>query len=157
MDGFLQQHAYANVWCTPNQDSQSIFKPYRISPAGGAWIDFKVMWRTISLPDTKSRFAIYQIGQLGPLLLGLAPKFDTWVKASDAMIAKSLMMDIYAVDGVQIHRTQVWYRVTRDKDLIIAIRKPELTKIPIDLDTQPIYIRFYSNAFFNKFTSTCCI
>lgn len=150
MTGFLQQHAYANVWCTPNQDMQSIFQPQRISPNGGAWIDFKVMWRTISLPDKKSRFAIYQIGQIGPMLLGLTDQFDTWVKASDAMIADALMMDIYAVDGVQIHRTQVWYRRTRDQDLIIAIRQPEFIKIPIDLDTDTIYIRFYSNAFFKS-------
>lgn len=149
--GFLQQHAYENVWCTPNQDKQAIFKPYRLTGKNGAWIDFKVMWRNHKLPDNRSRFHVYQIGQVYSSLLGLenSPR-DTWINISDSMNDISLMADIYTVKGIQIHRHQVWYKVTYEKDLIFAIRVPEYNRIPIDLSTEDIFIRLYSNAFFQS-------
>lgn len=150
MGGFLTRHAYQNVWCTPNQDRQAIFKPQRLSADGGAWVNFQVMWRTTSLPDKKSRFAVYQIGQLYPPMLGLENARNTWVNLATAMKDGNLMADIYTVNGVQIHRSQVWYKVTQDKDLIIAVRIPEQTKISINLDTEDLFFRFYTNAWYQS-------
>jgi len=69
---------------------------------------------------------------------------------ADAMKSMSLIADFYTVDGVQIHRSQVWYRLTRDNDLIIAVRMPEYSRIPINLDTQELFMRLYTNAYFQS-------
>lgn len=151
MGGFLQQHAYKNVWCTPNQDKQGIFKPARLTDLNGAWIDFRVMWTKHKLPDNRSRFHVYQIGQIHPLLLGLQDGArNTWVLLADACNAMNMMADVYTVKGIQIHRSQVWYKVTPERDLIFAVRIPEYSRIPVDLWQEDIFIRLYSNAFFQS-------
>lgn len=151
MGGFLQDHARKNVWCTPNQDKQAIFKPNRLTGLNGAWIDFQVMWVRHKLPDSRSRFHVYQIGQIHPLLLGLDDgKKNVWIKLSDACNVRNLMANVYTAKGIQIHRSQVWYKVTTEKDLIFAIRVPEYSRIPIDLWQEDIFIRLYSNAFFQS-------
>lgn len=149
--GFLQDHARKNVWCSPNQDKQGIFKPNRLTDINGAWMDFRVMWVRHKLPDSRSRFHVYQIGQIHPLLMGLDDGVkNVWIKLSDACNTRNLMANVYTVKGLQIHRSQVWYKVTTEKDLIFAIRIPEYDRIPIDLWQEDIFIRLYSNAFFQS-------
>jgi len=151
MGGFLQQHAYKNVWCTPNQDKQAIFKPARLTDLNGAWMDFRVMWTKHKLPDQRSRFHIYQIGQIHPLLLGLQQSSkNVWISLADACIEMQMMADVYTVKGYQIHRSQIWYKVTPERDLILAIRIPEYDRIPIDLVQETIYVRLYTNAYFQS-------
>lgn len=150
MGDFLQRHAYANVWCTPNQDKQVIFKPAKISPKGGSWSDIKVMWRRHKLPDATSRFHVYQIGQLHPLLIGLTNKQNQWINLTKVCKDESLIADVYSVTGVQVPRFNVWYRVTQEKNLIIAVKIHDKRKIPFDLDEEDLFIRLYTNEFFNS-------
>jgi hypothetical protein len=147
---YLQRHAYENVWCTPDQDRQTIFKPARLTVNGGVWKDTKVMWEKMKLPDSTSRFHVYQIGQVYPPILGLGAKQNEWINLAQACNTNSMIADIYTVKGVQIHRNQVWYRVTEQKNLILAIRLPMFSRIQIDLNAEDIYMRLYSNAYFNS-------
>lgn len=149
MGDFLQKHAYMNVWCTPNQDKQSIFKPARITKEGGTWNTVTVMWRTHKLPHPTARFHVYQIGQVHPTLLGLAAQKGVWLSVAQVCTSLSLVADLYTSTGVQIHRTQAWYMVTPDNNLIVAAILPNKKKVPIDLDVEPLYIRLYTNAFYN--------
>jgi hypothetical protein len=149
MGDFLQRHAYQNVWCTPDQDKQAIFKPARITRDNGTWSTITVMWRTYRLPDETSRFHVYQLGQVHPMLLGLAAAIGEWKSVAQTCIDESLIVDLYTVTGVQIHRTQAYYLVTAEKNLVLVVRIPNKTKVPIDLNTDDLYIRLYSNAFYN--------
>lgn len=149
MGDFLQQHAYQNVWCTPNQDKQSIIRPVRITPEGGTWKDFELAWRRHNLPDPTSRYHIYQIGQIHPLLIGLAAKQNKWLRISDVCKSENLIVDVYTQSGVQLMRTDAYYRVTQDRNLIMAVKIPN-AKIPVNLDTQALYFRLYTNAYFNS-------
>ena len=72
---FIVDHAVKNVWCTPRQDSQVIIKPARLTANHGAFRYFKLMWRLIELPDSTSRWHVYQIGGTHPMA------FDLFVKA----------------------------------------------------------------------------
>lgn len=150
MGGFLQRHAYENVWCNPGQDRQSIMKLKRLTPKGGVWIDFKVMWERMYLPDRVSRFHVYQIGQIYPPIIGLTAKRNQWINLADACMQNSMIADMYTIRGVQIHRTQIWYRVTEQRDLIVAVRIPMFSRVEIDLNTEDIYLRLYSNSFFQS-------
>lgn len=149
MGDFLQRHAYQNVWCTPNQDKQAIFKPSRLTRDNGTWGTIKVMWRTHKLPENIPRFHVYQIGQIHPTLIGLAAKIGQWVSIAQVCIDESVIIDLYTVTGVQIHRSQAYYMVTPEKNLILAVKIPNKTKVPIDLNVDDLYVRLYSNAFFN--------
>lgn len=148
---FLQKHAYLNVWCTPNQDKQAIFSPAsRLTRNGGTWGSIKVMWRTHRLPDAISKFHVYQIGQIHPMLLGLQAKKGEWLSVADVCKTESLIADIYVATGVQLHRSQVWYLVTPENNLVMAVKIPNRNKVPVNLDTEDVFIRLYSNAYFNS-------
>ena len=149
MGDFLQRHAYQNVWCTPDQDKQAIFKPARLTRDNGTWSTITLVWRTHRLPDTTSRFHVYQIGQVHPMLLGLTANIGEWKSVADVCIEESLIVDLYTVTGVQIHRSQAYYMVTPEKNLILAVKIPNRTKVPINLNTDDLYVRVYSNAFYN--------
>lgn len=154
-EDYLLNHAYRNVWCTPEQDKQAIIQPARITPANGVWTYFTYQWRKIQLPVTgnDARFHIYQVGQVHPSILGLLAKPNTWISAKEAMEKECALMDVYSSKGVMIPRVLCWYIVTGDKNLLIAIRKPSERPnklVDVDLEQEPVFARLYSNAYFSS-------
>ncbi len=149
---YLQRHAYKYIWCTPDQDRQMILKPAKISPPGGVWSDFRHMWRKMTPPRRTGIFHIYQIGQVHPTLLGLMNERLRWIPVTDAMRRESVMVDIYTGNGIQVPRCLCWYQVTRDDNLILAIERltDPLVAIPQNIETQDVYMRLYSNAYFQS-------
>lgn len=145
---YLVNHALKNVWCTPNQDMQSIVKPQRLTPYAGVLNFVTVLWRKHALPVSNAYFHIYQIGQIHPQLMGLLDISEQWKKISETCEEEALIVDIYTAKGVHLPRTKSWYMVTPDKNLILAI--PIELSIPADLNNEAIFVRFYSNAYFNS-------
>lgn len=150
LGGYLQRHAYINVWCTPNQDKSAIFKPAKLTPINGARNVIKVMWRQHRLPDNNSQFHVYQIGQVHPTIIGLADAPNVWVNVQDLCNQQDVILDIYAATGYQLPRYNVWYLVTPEKDLIIAVKFPEGGNLPVNLNTEDMYFRIYRNAYFDS-------
>lgn len=148
----ITTHALNNVWCNPDQDRQHIFKLHRITPKTGVITNVYVMLRTITLPTAKDKYHVFQVGHLSPLLLNLLGKTpgwqtSTWISLSEAMNNKIMYTNLYNDKGVQLPRFQNYYMVTPDGTLLFAIR--EIKKIPIDYLNDNIYVRVYSNAYFN--------
>jgi hypothetical protein len=152
MFDFIVDYVQKNIWCTPGQDMQSIVQPARITPLGGVWNTVAVQWRRIALPQMGVRFHVYQVGGLNPELLGLLGIERRWVTMTEACNANNLIVDIYAASGVQMPRYETYYMVTNDKTLIIAVKKQPT--IPVNLDTEPIFLRFYRNAYYNSAASS---
>lgn len=153
-EDFLLDDAYRKVWCTPEQDKQAIFELARITPENGVWTYLNFQNRKIHLPETGNgaRFHIYQVGQVHPKILGLLHRPNQWIPAKLAMQQESVLMDIYNGKGIMIPRCLCWYIVTGDKNLLVAIRKPvdrPLVLIDCNLETEPVFMRLYSNAYFN--------
>lgn len=144
---YLKDHAIKNVWCTPDQDNQLIIKPARITPPGGIIKSYCVMMRTISAPDIFSHWHFYQLGQIHPLILGLLPNTGIWQNFSSACNSNKMICDIYTNTGIELPRFDTWYKFTNDKDLIIAVKKN--SKISFDFNNDDVYLRVYTNAFFN--------
>lgn len=144
----LVDHALKNVWCAPRQDQQMIVRPAKLTGYGGAWNTAQVLWRRLALPIAGVRFHVYQIGQLHPGLMGLFAAGAGWTKLSTACNAENLIADLYNADGIQFPRGMAWYMVTPDNDLIFALQVTDL--IPIDFNTEALFIRLYSNAFFDS-------
>lgn len=149
MYDYLLDQALKKIWCTPNQDKQAIVKPVRLTPAGGSWNSVEVLWDNISLPEKNKRFHVYQIGQLHPLLMGLFPSTMQWMTIADNCNEQNMICDIYDESGIQYPRFQTWYMVTRNKNLILAVKEPDINTIPLDFLRADIYLRVYTDEYFN--------
>lgn len=148
MFDYLVNHALKNVWCAPDQDNQVIVKPARITPKNGVWNSYKFLWTTVDLPETVSRFHLYQIGQVHPLFLNLFSKPEQWVTFAEASAVGTTICDIYVSSGIQLPRTQTWYYVTKEKALLIAVKRND--KIKFDFNEDDVYLRVYDNAYFTS-------
>lgn len=144
MFDYLVKHALENVWCTPDQDNQYVYKPARITGARGVNRLFDVEWQTIFLPNATDRFHVFQIGQIHPLLLGLKTRHKRWYSAAETMMSESVQIDLYTVNGIQFPRKDCYIQVMGDRNLLVAVKLQP--KLP-DLEKEALFVRVYSNAF----------
>lgn len=147
-ENFIVDHAIANVWCEPSQDTQLIIQPARITPAPGVIGQWTVMWQPTNLPDLTSRWHIFQVSQIHPLIAGMLPLSMQWVPFSQSCNTQRMVCDIYTEFGVNLPRFDTFYQYTQDRNLIIAVRKND--KLKYDFDHDPIYLRVYSNTWFEQ-------
>ena len=148
MSNYLVDQALRNVWCTPNQNTEVILAPARLTPPAGTVGYFTVMWDQIALPDSTSLWHVYQIGQVHPLILGLLTETNVWISLDQSCNAQNMMCDIYTINGVQIPRFQTYYKWGNNKDLILAVKYNP--KLPYSFVNDQIYFRVYSDAYFNS-------
>lgn len=144
---YLIEHALDNVWCSPDQDFQVIIKPHRLTDYLGVKAVAKVEWQQIGMPDPTTKFHLYQIGNLHPGLVGLFPRAGHWARASDHMNVQGMTIDIYGKMGVHLPRFETWFVVLPNRNMLVAIAdQGDLFK----LAEQEIFVRFYSNAYFES-------
>jgi hypothetical protein len=153
MPRYLIDHAVKNVWCSPSQDNQLIFKPVRITADLGVLKYAKVMQRRVTLPDFENRYHIYYIGQFPPALANLLARDPTWsveewFTFTRAMNTYNVFATIYNEVGRQVPRFNSYFMFTNEKALIFAI--PINKTLGIDLDNEDIYVRVYANAYYNS-------
>lgn len=149
---FLVNYVTNQIWCTPGQDHQAIIELALITSPQGVWNKAPVLWRNITLPVQGVPFYVFQIGQLNPTLMGLFDTQTQWVRMDTACNQQKMICNIYDAAGVQLPRFQAWFMVTQDNNLIVAIQQP--SRIAIDLGSNSIYLRVYSNAFYQSIRST---
>lgn len=145
MSDFLIEHALDNVWCTPDQDYQYIFRLAHITGPFGTTRMVDVEWQTISLPDRDETYNVYWIGQIHPKLLGLINSWKTWTPFSTVCNAAKMLVDLYDINGVQIPRHLAYLQVMGDRSIVIAIKRNEQFD---SLYAKPVFFRVYSNAYF---------
>lgn len=153
MREYLIQHAIDNVWCNPEQDRQYIFKAHKISKPLGELNRFDLMERRVELPVRNTKFHVFQIGQLHPTMLGLLPRkpvwaIEGWVGFKETINQNRVFINLYTAKGHVIPRYQGYYMWSNERDLVFIV---EIDKnINIDFETEDIYLRVYSNAFFQS-------
>lgn len=166
MNNTLIQHAIENVWCTPDQDNQLIFKLARLTGYDGVFNTFTYHWDNISLPEKNKRFHIYHIGQIHPSLLNLLEDVDplgrpVWVSFKTVCNNKLVTTNIYTEKGFEIPRFNSYYLVTDTHDVLFAVQKFDF----FDFNNEDLYFRTYMNAYFssirqveedNKITTNGC-
>lgn len=145
---YLLGHAKRNVWCTPNQDKQYIFKPSRISVPGGVINKVTILHDTFNLPTNNEKYHVYQIGQVNPDLLNTLTEKSIWRPISRICRQLNLVIDLYTTNGIHFPRFNAWMLITYDKNIVIAVK--EQPKINVSLRTESLYVRFYSNAYFSS-------
>ncbi len=150
MSDFLVNHAVQNVWCNPQQDLQVTYKPQRISTRRGVRGRISHMWTSINMPTPTDVYHVYQIGQYHASLIGLSPARGKWRVLAELMNEEFLFADVYTINGQHLSRFHTYVLVTPEKNVLVAIR--EQAKI-VDLKVTDIYLRLYSNSFFDSVRS----
>ena len=146
-DDFLINHAYKNVWCAPEQDRQHILRPARITPKIGARGSVEVLWTRFNLPTEKERYHVFTFSNIALSNLDLDLQKNVWTAVSTQMVDEVLLIDIYTERGLMIPRRLCYFLYTNDGNLAIAIESLPLIG---DFGTENVYVRFYSNAFFDR-------
>jgi len=146
LENFLQAHVRKNLWCSPAQDKQAIFSPARLSMFPGDLSYFYLNYKKYDLPDQSNRYFVYMIGKLHADRLGIAPVTGSWKKLSDACNEQQMIIHVYTTNGVSYPLHRCFYRYNSDGNLLFAI--PSISKFGINLEVEPIYIKFYTNAYF---------
>ena len=156
MFNHLVDHAIKNVWCTPRQDNSYVFKPARISKPTGELNRMYFMGRYVTFPVSSVKMHVYQVGQVKPEVLGLStddPGWvrETWKSFSTVMNEQEIHVDLYNDNGVQLPRYKAWYMYTNENNLLVVFS--ETQRLPINYTTDNIYLRFYSNSYFESVRS----
>lgn len=143
----LVQDAISNVWSMPDPYNQVIFKPARISQAGGNRGFALVGWTSLSLPNSTAVWHLFQIGNLHPILINLFPSTQgTWELVSDCCNLMSSVVDIYNGMGIQMPKCRTYYNWMNDNNLVFAVEHNP--KIGVNYDADDFFIRIYQNTYF---------
>lgn len=153
MQRYLIDHALQNVWCNPQQDNQMVIAATRLTKDNGVLNYFTLMNRQVKMPQTGKRYHVYQIGQILPVAIGLKPigtQWITgeWIKFSTAMSDQKLIANLYTAKGVQIPRFSSYYMFTVDRNLVFCVEVD--AKLPVNFNTETVFLRLYSNAYFQS-------
>lgn len=147
MNEYLLKHALENVWCNPDMDRQHVYKLARLTPTDGVRTRYGVNFEQVTLPTEKEYYHLYQIGKVVPVLWGLPKRYNVWMKISDLAQQNLLLMDLFVANGLQFPRFETYVRIQGDRNLVFAVK----TNVMIaDLNAEPLYARFYVNAYFTS-------
>lgn len=147
LNNILIKHAVDNVWCSSKQDKQTIVNPFRLSKKEGVLNFFKLHYDFMELPTRKEKYHLFQIGQYYPNLISLMDgKEDGWVSMVTCCNKNNLVLNLYNNHGIEYPKGLIYYKVTKDKNLLFAVKQDN--KIPINLGIEELFIRVYSNFFF---------
>lgn len=152
MSEVLRQFVVDNIWCTPDQDYQSIYRPKKITRKNGVFKHVQTLRDQYRLPRDDVQYHVYQIGQVPPRLLGWEEGDRlAWVSLSDLINQYPLIIDAYTASGQQFPRFETYLLWTPSKNLLVAV--PRLSG-HLDLNVEDLYLRFYTNAYYasDRFT-----
>lgn len=172
MMSILINDARQKVWCEPLQDYQHVIKLARLTGDGGSLLSLNVTRHNLCLPEQplstrKTFFHVYQIGQYSLIRLGLNIESGKWHNLLDVCYNDAVNIDCFIDSGTSIQRKHVYIQHTkRTKNILLAVAiYPEyklgeiytkniynqLDEITARrLDTEDLYIKFYSNAVYNR-------
>lgn len=147
MNNALLHHALDNVWCNPSQDRQFVWKLVNLSPTLSIRRYYQAYYERIPLPTTEDYYHIYQIGKMHPGLLGIPKNVRTWMSLAYLMREHLLFSDVYTMSGLQFPRGDTWVWFTPTGNMYVAVKENRTIQALYDQD---LYLRVYSNAFFDS-------
>lgn len=151
----LINYVVNNVWCAPYQDTQAIFKPARLTGYLGAQGSWKILMTHTYLPDSTSRFHLFQMGYYHPSLIALLPKTQVWTRMSTSCETLNGIIDVYFANGVRTITSECWYKVTEESNLIFAVRQIDQIGVwggvkKVHMGRDDVFFRIYRNAYFQN-------
>ena len=170
MGELLKEHALANLWCEPIQDRQHTLTPARLTPAGGSFRSFEVLWENIPLPISSSnvrrRYHVYQIGQLDPASFNMDIPIETWISFASISNSESMVVQAFLSNGCTLPTDECWFYWASDYNLLVAVginpafdlglehyyngQISQWVYRKVTLDNFSLHVRFYSNSRFDS-------
>lgn len=155
MKDYLVEHALNTYWCGDRQDDIYVKEPHRVTTFVGAKSTFQLLGIDTRLPDDKTVWHLFSVGQLDPFFLNLVRlmpnwAYQKWMNVSDSMNKTNVDVTIYNSFGVNIPRGKCWFIFLNEKSLFFAI--PDIPGQLVDVGKEDIFLRFYRNIFFGRET-----
>lgn len=145
---YLIGHYLYNLWAAPYQDNQSIVRPKRITPLGGARNHVNIVTEDYNLPSKHERYHAYMIGQVPEDMFNFNfvewHDRSRWYNMADLCVEQTVVFQFYTDKGIVIPLTHIYYTLTREKNLVLVIK--EDLKINWDMNTEDVLFRTYNNA-----------
>lgn len=141
---YLRKQALKDIWRIPSIDRQFIINPQRVTKNYGRVKNATVMWDTIKLPDSTSRWHVYDASSVASINLNLFTKFNDWTAISETTLRHGVYTDLYVNTGLQLPRFDSYYRYTESGVLLFAVKINR--KLKCNLDKDQLYFRVYSGA-----------
>jgi len=147
MNDYLLRHAVANVWCNPGQDRQFVYRLSRLTPKYGVRHTINLFYERLTLPTQGDTYHVYQIGQALPSRIGVPHTKRQWMSLAYLANEHLLHTDLYTEEGIHFPRFESFIWITPSRNVIVAVKiNPRI----YDLESGPLYLRFYSNAYFQS-------
>lgn len=147
MNDFLLQHAIRNVWCNPAQDRQYAIKLARLTPRFGVKVNYNLPYEKVVLPTNTDQYHVYQVGKVIPRNFGLPSTQYQWMTFAELSNQFLVMSDLYVENGFQFPRFESYFMITRGQNMIVAVKINERIH---NLDTEDLYLRLYTNAYYQS-------
>src|SRR5574343_429015 len=141
---YLRKQALKDIWRIPSIDRQFIINPQRVTKNYGRVKNATVMWDTIKLTDSTSRWHVYDASSVASINLNLFTKFNGWTAISETTLRHGVYTDLYVNTGLQLPRFDSYYRYTESGVLLFAVKINR--KLKCNLDKDQLYFRVYSGA-----------
>jgi len=171
MEELLKLHALENVWSSPTQDYQYMFKPQRLGSSSGNIYTVTVHRTSYTLPNsenvyffveggsrkfsyktniTAKPFGVWDLGPLPPWLVNLPERKEVWYPISELMNQRNLDVWLYKKSGIRIPSCLGYIQRIRDNSFLLAVELSNNYTWDLNDPEQDLNIRFYSNAFFES-------
>lgn len=171
MQDLLKNHASQNVWSSPTQDYQYIFKPPRIGPPSGNIFTVTIHRSQYILPNSTNvyfyssgnnrhftfrlgpaprPYAVFDLGPLPPWLVNLPERKGIWYHIPNLMMTRNMDIWLYKKSGVRIPSNLGYIQRIRDNGFLLAVELTSNFSWDLNNEEEELSVRFYSNAFFES-------
>ncbi len=147
MRDYLVSHAVKNVWCSPYQDRQWLLELRKVTGHGGVRNRFDYQWVSVQLPTENDYYHVYDIGQQSPARMNFPTDTNVWVSIATVATDRNILAQLYTRDGKMVSTQYSYLFRTDNLNYLIAVRRQPLVA---SLNAEPLYARFYSNAYFES-------
>lgn len=145
MEETLKKIAISRLWANPHADTASITRPVRLSRGiGNVWC-IQLPYDEIELPDTTTRYAVFEYGHVAPNEIAVPKIARSWLSLEDLMNTKNIFFQAF-VKGRMLSLDGAYYQLTESGNLIFAFEYA-INAFLLNMDDS-LYIRFYSHLFY---------
>ena len=141
MNELLTDYAIKNVWCDPTRDHQQAFHAIRLGNPRGEMVVTNIHRDTVRLPDSSSRWMVYQVGGVSANRINIPTVKWEWFRVDQLCEQRQMLIDVYTENGVQLNKSETYIFWSRGGALFIAIK---LNPFYTNFETTEVYIRFYT-------------
>src|SRR5574343_332258 len=123
---YVVRHALKNVWCSPEQDRQTLLRLVRASRAGGELRYIDLQWAREYLPTSSDYYHVYVVGQNSPYRLNLPDITSEWFSLAQLGVLRGISAELYTDLGKVFSNDQCYLRMTSNRTFIIAVKRQDV-------------------------------